>query len=287
MTPEVLRNAGQTLERYDVLLCDIWGVLHSGGDVHAEAAEALLRFRRRGGTVILVSNAPMAASAVGQLLDAKKLDRAAWDSIVCSGEIALAHIGERGWRRLLRIGPPNRDASFFDRLPGPDAPLDAAEAIACTGLVDDRNETAEDYRALLTRAAARNLPLVCANPDLVVEVRGLMLPCAGTLGALYESLRGEVFWAGKPHPSAYEAALRAAAARRDTPISRAKVLAIGDAVRTDLAAAAGAGVDALFVTSGIHRADVMSGGAIATDRLHRLLAQAGIPARAAIPALCW
>ena len=118
MPPDILDRAGPLLADYDVLLCDIWGVLHSGGDVHPEAADALLRFRAKGGTVILVSNAPMAAAAVGKLLDGKKLPRDAWDTIVCSGEIALAHIAVRGYQRLHRIGPQKRDASFFDRLAG-------------------------------------------------------------------------------------------------------------------------------------------------------------------------
>lgn len=190
MAPDILDHAGPLLADYDVLLCDIWGVLHSGGDAHPDAADALLRFRAKGGTVILVSNAPMAAAAVGRLLDAKKLPRDAWDTIVCSGEIALAHIAVRSYRQLHRIGPQKRDASFFDRLPGPDVPLAKADAIACTGLVDDRRETVEDYRALMLEARAHDVPLVCANPDLVVDVNGALLPCAGAIGALYEDLGG-------------------------------------------------------------------------------------------------
>ena len=291
MPPDILDHAGPLLAHYDVLLCDIWGVLHSGGDVHPEAADALLRFRANGGTVILVSNAPMAATAVGKLLDAKKLPRDAWDTIICSGEIALAHIAVRGYRHLHRIGPHRRDASFFDRLPGPDVPLARADAIACTGLVDDRRETAEDYRALMLEARAHDVPLVCANPDLVVEVNGALLPCAGAIGALYEDLGGRVFWAGKPHPAAYAAAVAEANRLRGVAVDPERVLAIGDAVRTDLAAAKaafnGAGVDALFVTSGIHRAAVMQGGAILPDRLANVLAESRMPARAAIPVLRW
>lgn len=288
MTPEILASAGPLLARYDVLLCDIWGVLHAGGDVHPEAGDALERFRAKGGTVVLVSNAPMAADAVGRLLDAKHLSRAAWDAIVCSGEIALAHIAARGYFRVHRIGPQKRDASFFDRLPGPDSSLEDADAVACTGLVDDRRETAEDYRAVLRQAAARALPLVCANPDLVVEVRGVLLPCAGVLAALYEAMGGAVFWAGKPHPAAYAQALATAARiRGGAAIDPARVLAIGDAVRTDLAAARGAGVDALFVTAGIHREAVTRNGAIDPDLLAALLTEARMPARAAIPMLQW
>ena len=153
------------------------------------------------------------------------------------------------------------------------------------------NETAEDYRPLLRRAVVKNLPLVCANPDLVVEVRGVLLACAGAIGALYETMGGAVYWAGKPHPAAYQQATARAAQIRGTAIDRTRVLAIGDAVRTDLAAAQGAfegaGVDALFVTSGIHRAGVMVNGKIVPGRLTALLAETGVPARAAIPELRW
>jgi HAD superfamily hydrolase (TIGR01459 family) len=291
MQPEILDRAGPLLANYDVLLCDIWGVLHSGGDVHPEAADTLRRFRAKGGTVILVSNAPMAADAVGRLLEGKKLEPSAWDAIVCSGEIALAHIASQGYAGVHRIGPQKRDASFFDRLSGPDSPLDKADAIACTGLVDDRRETADAYLPILRQAVARKLPFVCANPDLVVEVRGVMLPCAGAIGTLYEQMGGAVYWAGKPHPAAYESALAQAARLRKTPMAANRVLAIGDAVRTDLAAARdacdGAGVDALFVTSGIHREAVMDDGRIVPERLAALLAEQRMPARAAIAALRW
>ncbi len=291
MHPDILDRAGPLLNQYDVLLCDIWGVLHSGGEAHPEAADALLRFRQKGGTVILVSNAPMSAAAVAKLLENKKLPRDAWDTIICSGEIALAHIVVRGYRRLHRIGPQQRDASFFDRLPGPDTTLANADAIACTGLVDDRRETAENYRALMLEARAHDVPLVCANPDLVVEVNRIMLPCAGAIGALYEELGGRVFWAGKPHPAAYAAAVAEANRLRGETVEPERVLAIGDAVRTDLAAAKaafdGIGVDALFVTSGIHREAVMQGGAIMADRLAKLLADNRMLARAAMSELRW
>jgi ribonucleotide monophosphatase NagD (HAD superfamily) len=118
-----------------------------------------------------------------------------------------------------------------------------------------------------------------------------MLPCAGAIGTLYEQMGGAVYWAGKPHPAAYESALAQAARLRKTPMAANRVLAIGDAVRTDLAAARdacdGAGVDALFVTSGIHREAVMDDGRIVPERLAALLAEQRMPARAAIAALRW
>ena len=157
--------------------------------------------------------------------------------------------------------------------------------MACTGLVDDRRETADDYRDLLVAARDRTLPLVCANPDLVVHVGPDLLPCAGAIGALYESMGGEVFWAGKPFPIAYDTALAEAARLRDASIDRRRVLAVGDSIRTDLAAAAGAGVDALFIVAGIHRDDCLDAGRIDPARLAALFPEGTPTAVAAATAL--
>ncbi len=283
--PEIVDSCAALLERYDVLFCDIWGVLHDGTRAFAEANLALRTFRERGGTVVLVSNAPTPAGNVARVLDEKGVDRAAWDAIVSSGDLALAHIRTRGWTRLHHIGPERRDRAFFSALGGLSVAIDEAEAMACTGLVDDRRETAEDYRSRLEAARDRNLTLVCANPDLVVHVGHELLVCAGALGALYEAIGGAVFWAGKPYPISYQTALAEAARLRGSPVASAQVLAIGDSIRTDLAAAAGAGIDALFIASGIHRDEAMAGGAVSTEAIAGLFSGGGPPAVAAASAL--
>lgn len=283
--PAVIEQCGPLLAAYDVLLCDVWGVIHDGRRAFDAANETLARFRRSGGTVVLVSNAPTPAANVARVLDEKGVVRDAWDAIVSSGDLALGHIRDRGWRRLHRIGPAARDRAFFDALPGQETPIGEAEALACTGLVDDRRETAEDYRDRLEAARARNLTLVCANPDLVVHVGPDLLPCAGAIGALYESIGGEVFWAGKPFPIAYDRALAEAQARRGGSVDRSRVLAIGDSIRTDLAAAAGAGVDALFIVTGIHRDECLVEGRLSDERLQELFAGNGPGAVAAATAL--
>lgn len=284
-TPAIVESCSALLEAYDVLLCDVWGVVHDGQRAFPEANTALMAFRARGGTVILVSNAPTPSANVARVLDDKGVVREAWDAIVSSGDLALAHVRARGWNRLHHIGPARRDRAFFEALPAPSAPISEAEAITCTGLVDDRRETAADYRPILEAARVRDLPLVCANPDLVVHVGPDLLPCAGALGALYEQLGGEVFWAGKPFPIAYDTALAEAARLRDADVPPARVLAIGDSIRTDLAAAAGAGVDALFIASGIHRDDCIAAGRLDPARLSALFPSGAPPALAAATAL--
>ena len=285
--PPILTNARELLGRYDVLLCDVWGVVHDGRHAYPGANDALPRFRAAGGTVVLVSNAPMTAPAIAELLDEKRVRRDCWDAIVSSGDLALTHIAEKGYGPVYGIGPRPRDNSFFDAVPELVNDLVSAEAIACTGLLHERTETAEAYRPLLERALARRLPFVCVNPDLAVHVGADLLPCAGAIAALYESMGGDVFWGGKPHPVAYATGLATAQRLRGHETSKARVLGIGDAVRTDLRAAEGAGVDALFIAGGLHRDELIGRTGIDQFRLSAALANLRIQPVAVMSALLW
>ncbi len=265
----------------------MWGVVHDGHDALPGADETLRRFRERGGSVILVSNAPVPSHRVAAMLDERRLSRAAFDDIVSSGDLALRHVHEMGYESFHGIGPIRRDAALFEALPGPLVDLSAADAIVCTGLIDDINETAESYRPLLEEARARNLPFVCANPDLVVDVGGTLYLCAGAIADLYEAMGGPVYWAGKPHLPAYATAHARAEAIREGTVAKSRVLAIGDAVRTDLKAAQTFGVDALFIAGGIHREDVVRDGAICPQKLSELLHADAPPAVVAMAKLVW
>jgi HAD superfamily hydrolase (TIGR01459 family) len=272
MSPVVLDTAGPLLSRYDAIFCDVWGVMHNGEAAYAPAGDALARFRRQGGTVVLVSNAPVPADGVEQVLAKTGVRRDAWDVIVSSGDIALKHIAEQGYQRMHWVGPSARDYKLYVRLKQPQAALEDADAIVCTGLKDDRRETVENYRDLIEAGLRRGLPFVCANPDLVVDVGMLRLPCAGSIAAEYERRGGSVFWAGKPHPAAYRTALERAAEVAGRMPALDRILAVGDTVRTDMAAARGLGVDGLLIAAGIHRDELFVGGRLDSARLARLLA---------------
>ena len=287
MTPPILSHAGELLARYDVVFCDVWGVVHDGLKAFPLACEALSRFRAQGGTVVLVSNAPVPQAQVARMLASRSVPETAYDAIVSSGDIALAHVAAMGYGAVYCIGPRDRDAALFDTLPARRTSLAEAEAIVCSGLTDDRTETAESYRAVLDAALERSLPFVCANPDLVVDVGGKLYLCAGAVADLYEHMGGSVFWAGKPHPSAYGTALEVARRLRLTDVPAARILGIGDALRTDLKAAQGAGVDGLFIAGGIHRHDAMAGHEIDAGKLRKLFDGSGIPAIGAMGYLAW
>jgi HAD superfamily hydrolase (TIGR01459 family) len=238
----------------DVVLSDIWGVVHNGLVAFPEACEALHRFRDQGGAVILITNAPRSAGSVQRQLRTLGVADETYDAIVSSGDLTRHYIADRAGQKMFWVGP-ERDNSIHRGLDPVLAPLEQADYIVCTGLFDDETESAEDYRAMMMQAHARRLPLICANPDIVVERGDRLVYCAGAIAELYREIGGEVIFYGKPHQPIYERAMALAAERlgHTTPLER--VLAIGDSVRTDLAGARGFGIDCLFVTRGIHAED--------------------------------
>jgi len=249
--PVILNGILPISAQYDVILCDIWGVLHNGVTAYASASEALTRYRAQGGKVILVSNAPRPACDVVGLLDGMGVARSAYDGIVTSGDVTRSMLSSGIWKKYYWLGP-ERDGSLFDGLPIEATPLDEADVIVCTGLWDDATETPEDYRDFIAKARARHLPFLCANPDILVERGGDLIYCAGAIAALYEAEGGETLYSGKPYRPIYEAALNIAASliKRDPDLTR--TLMVGDAIRTDIAGASGMGCDSLFVLRGIH-----------------------------------
>ncbi len=261
-------------DRYDVILCDVWGVIHNGVAAWPDAADALSRFRARGGTVVLVSNAPRPSESIAPQLDAFGVPRAAWDGFVSSGDLTRATILKDQDRSLHHIGP-ERDNSLFEHLGVARVGPDKADVAVITGLADDETETPETYRETLEQLRRRQVPVICANPDRVVERGDTIVWCAGAVADLYEEMGGEVVWLGKPYPAIYQAALGIAASIRGKPADLTRVLAIGDAVRTDLAGANRLGVDCLFMTGGIHSADL--GNPPAPAVFTELLAQAERP----------
>jgi HAD superfamily hydrolase (TIGR01459 family) len=242
--------------RYDLILCDVWGVLHDGLVAFEQAGEALIRFRSKGGCVVLVSNAPRPGWSVASQLDKLGVPRAAYDAIVTSGDLTRAAVEERIAQVVHHLGPP-RDLPIYEGLAARFGSIEEADYVVCSGFDDDDEETVEDYRPRLEAMRLRNLWMVCANPDLVVERGDKLVPCAGALALAYEEMGGEVYYAGKPHRPIYEEALKIAAkiAARAS-IAPERVLAVGDAIRTDIAGASAIGVDSLLIARGIHAVEL-------------------------------
>lgn len=271
---------------YDVLLCDVWGVIHNGIAAFAPACEALMRFRARGGTAILVTNAPRPGVAVTRILDRLGVPRAAYDAITSSGDVTRGIIAQRGSERVFHLGP-DRDRPIFAGLEATFAALESADYVVCSGLFDDTTETPDSYRGMLAAMRARALLMVCANPDIVVERGDALVYCAGALADAYAALGGKVLYCGKPHAAIYQVALERAATIRGRTPSLARVLAVGDSVRTDLAGATAFGLDCVFVISGIHAEEYGSREAPDLAALHAAFAAAGVAPKAVMRGLSW
>jgi HAD superfamily hydrolase (TIGR01459 family) len=254
MTLRFVENLRDVLDGVEVVLSDIWGVVHNGLESFPEACAALHAYRQQGGVVILITNAPRPADSVQRQLRKLGVADETYDAIVSSGDLTRHFVADHPGKKLYWVGP-ERDSSIHRGLDPVMSELEAADYIICTGLFDDETESAEDYRPMLTKALARQVPLICANPDIVVERGDRLIYCAGAVAELYRELGGEVVFYGKPHRPIYERAMALAAERRGHPAELRQVLAIGDSVRTDLAGAHGFGIGCLFVTRGIHSED--------------------------------
>jgi HAD superfamily hydrolase (TIGR01459 family) len=266
---------------YDCLLCDVWGVLHNGVSAFPAAVAALTEFRAGGGRIVLITNAPRPAEPIRAQLRSLGVPDAAYDALVTSGDVTREVIAARPGVKLMHVGP-DRDLSFYDGLSIAFVDEGEAELISCTGLFDDSNETPDDYRDLLQRTAERRLPMICANPDIVVERGDRLIYCAGALARLYNELGGEAILVGKPHAPIYSAAKRAAA-----QVGGTRILAVGDGLATDIRGAVDNDVPALFVTGGIHASDFGPHGAPDRDRVAARLTAEGLSAVAYIPTLTW
>jgi HAD superfamily hydrolase (TIGR01459 family) len=237
--------------QFPIWLCDVWGVIHDGYAPFAAATEALVEHRKRGGTVVLLTNSPRSHIGVEHQLDEIGVTRDAWDVIVTSGDVTRTLMAQH--RKLYHIGP-SRDLSLFEGLGVQRVDLADAEAIICTGLVHEFDEKPDDYVWLAATAHDRALPFICANPDKVVRKGSRLIHCAGAIAEVYAKLGGQVLMAGKPYVPIYDLAMEKVAALRGGAISKEQVLAIGDGIETDIRGAADFGIASVLITGGINEA---------------------------------
>ncbi len=252
-SPKMISSLEEVSGRYSAILCDVWGVVHNGEKPFLAAASALAVVRKAGIPVVLITNAPRRAADVIAQMNVIGVPEDAYDRVVTSGDVTrdLIRVGPR---RILHLGP-DRDMSIYDGLDVEPVEEFEAGGVVCTGFYDDETEVPEDYAELLQRLRARNLPFICANPDIVVERGERLIWCAGALARDYAQLGGRTLIAGKPHAPIYEAALAAASEVIGGPVERSKVLAVGDGMMTDVKGGADNGFDVLYVSGGIHARD--------------------------------
>lgn len=253
---QIVQNLAEISDRYDVLLCDLWGCVHNGREPFASAVSALQDYRARGGTVVLLTNAPRSRSEVEKQLDKIGVARDAWDVIVTSGDSARAAMFRGAAGSKVYFMGYDRDLTVFDPLKVVEDPieitrvdLEDAEGIICCGPADPYADPST-YRPELLYAKQKNLPLLCFNPDIVVDFGDRRQWCAGALAQIYTEMGGQSLYFGKPHPPIYDLARRRLAAMgRDVMDTR--VLCVGDGIITDVAGAMGEDLDVLYITGGL------------------------------------
>jgi len=275
MTPALptIKALDELSDRYAAILCDVWGVVHNGVEAHPAATAALAAARDRGIAVVLITNAPRPRDPIIAQMELLGVRRDAWDAIVTSGDVTRDLIAE-GPRKVFHLGP-ERDTTLYDGLDVELVEEFEASAVVCTGFFDDDVETPDDYADMLVRLRARNLPFICANPDIVVERGDRLIWCAGALARDYGQLGGRTLIAGKPHKPIYDAALRAAGEILGREIGPRDALAIGDGVLTDVKGAEQNGIDVLYVSGGIHARDYGVPGKPDPERLAAFLERHG------------
>jgi HAD superfamily hydrolase (TIGR01459 family) len=262
-------------EAYPVWFCDIWGVVHNGVTPFPLTVAALRRHRERGGIVILVTNSPRSNLGVERQLLEIGVDPSSHDVIVTSGDVTQELMKRHGGGRVFHLGA-ERDHSIYDGTGVARVPLGEAHAVLCTGLFDDLNDELSDYDDLLAQMRARDLTMICANPDKIVKKGDRILWCAGKLAEIYQGLGGKVLMAGKPFTPIYDLALAEASRLARRSIGKAEVLAIGDGPETDIRGAADYGLAALLVAEGV--TDASEGLHVVEAEVRALVPQARIVA---------
>ena len=272
--------------RYDAVLSDVWGVIHNGVSAFPEAVEALRAFRRAGGRAVLITNAPRPSAPIVAMLDRLGVPRDAYDAIVSSGDTTRAMIEKYRGKAIHHVGPPTEDDALYDGLDLRRTDAEEAEVVVVTDL-DTDDDTPEMYRERAKLWLSRKLPMICANPDRVVEHGDKIIYCGGALGDLYSAMGGMVHMAGKPYPPIYEQAFALAEKAAGGTLDKSRVLAIGDSVRTDAAGAAQFDIDLLFITGSIHAAELDAFGKPDPQAIADLIAPSRARVAGYLPRLAW
>ena len=286
----ILTGLSTLAPRYQVLVCDIWGVIHNGESAYPGVIDCLKAFRRDHGTVLLLSNAPRPGAPIRKQLMALGVPPDSYDTIVTSGDLTRKMLAENSAAETYRVHHvgPDRCMPLFEGLNVERTTIDRASAIVCTGPFDDEREGPDDYRDYWRTALERQMPFYCANPDLQVQRGSQLIYCAGALAEEYVRQGGSVTYFGKPHLPVYDFVAERLQEFTGRSIAREKWLAIGDGLKTDILGATRAGIDALLITGGIHEAELADrAGTPDPDRIQAILAQRKLNAVGAMRRLVW
>lgn len=268
---QIINSIDDIADRYDAVFCDVWGVLHNGRTAYPAACAALQRLKAVGAHVILITNVPKPRGPIPGQLARAGVPRNAWDAIVTSGDAIRAELAARAPGPMFKIGPDDYDRTLWEGLGLEQTPLNKAAFVAISGLNRD-DETPADYADILHDAKARDLDLVCANPDIVVQFGDRMIWCAGAIARDYEALGGKVIMAGKPYSPIYDLARKELTSIAKREVDPRRILCIGDGVVTDVLGANAQELDVLFIAAGIHGEGLQTNGKLDPAKVDAALA---------------
>ncbi|MCK4860311.1 MAG: TIGR01459 family HAD-type hydrolase [Rhodobacteraceae bacterium] len=256
----IIDNLAQVAHSYDALFVDLWGCLHNGVEPFADAVTALQAYRAQGGKVLLLTNSPRPRASVKRQLERIGVPTDTYDEIASSGDAAqMAMAAGVVGRKVYHLGP-ERDLSFFKGENGPidveRVPLAEAEGIVCTGLFDDLTETPDDYRLTILDGKNRGLKLLCANPDISVDLGDKRIFCSGAIAQAYTEAGGTSLYFGKPHSPIYQLAYARLAAIATRRIDNDRILCIGDGINTDIRGGVAEDLDTMFITGGLAATEI-------------------------------
>ncbi len=258
-SPKMLKGICTLAKDYDVFVVDLWGTIHDGVTAYPGAIDALKRLIAAGKRVALLSNVPRRTEAAERILADVGVTPGLYTLLVTSGEAVHAALRDRpdSWHQALKgacwhLGA-KRERGIFEGL-GIDVlegPVGAGYCVATGAKMNE--ERVEDYQKDLDRGLYLGLPMICANPDIVVPVGDALVICAGAFAEYYAGKGGNVFWHGKPHAAIYRSLFAALEALGGEPVDLARTIAVGDSLVTDIAGAANAGIAGALLVGGVHR----------------------------------
>jgi HAD superfamily hydrolase (TIGR01459 family) len=270
-----IHGVADVADRYDVVLCDVWGVVHDGRAAFPEAVEALQALRERGVVVVLLSNASRLSRQLPELLAQVGVPEGTWDAIVTSGDVARSELARRSPGPVHRLGREGDDA-LWAGLGLEFTGLSSARFVAMAGLAP--GDEPADYDRSLRRALVRDLELVIANPDVQVQLGDQLVWCPGAVARRYVAMGGRTLQAGKPFAPIYQRARDEAQRVSGTTVEVSRMLAIGDGIGTDLLGANRVGLDSLFIATGVNGAALLSNGYLDVARAQAALEAAHVRA---------
>ena len=244
-----INNFQDIEDNYDALICDVWGVIHNGRELFEGINDCLVNFRSKQKPVVLLSNAPRPSKYIERMLNQLGLDRKSYNEIVTSGDLTMSVLNESHYgSKCYHIGP-DRDLNIFDGVNVSRVSFEEADFLFVTGLFDDETEDENSYSSILDESKKRNLKLVCANPDIVVQRGEKLIPCAGAISKKYKEIGGKVVNIGKPFSPIFDKAVNLIKGINENQNPR--IVVIGDGLETDIKGANILKMDSLLVLGGL------------------------------------